>query len=72
MITPLGSETVVIASRRDTVSSVLPLTPASVAEMLVLPRETAVASPLALMVATAVLDEDHVTWLVMFWVLLSE
>ena len=37
-----------------------------------LPAETAVARPLALIVATAVLDEDQLTWLVRFCVLLSE
>ena len=53
--------------------SVVPLvTPARAAEIVVVPAETAVAKPLALMVATAVLDEDQVTRLVTFWVLPSE
>ena len=42
-----------------TVNVVLPVTPASVAERVVLPADTAVARPLALMVATVVCDELH-------------
>ena len=53
--------------------SVVPLvTPASAAEIVVVPAETAVASPLALMVATALFDEVQAAWLVRFCVLLSE
>jgi hypothetical protein len=48
------------------------VTPARAAEIVVLPAETAVARPLALMVATAVLDDVHAAWLVRFCVLLSE
>ncbi len=55
-----------------TVSKVLPVTPESAAEMVVVPAATAVADPAALMVATLLLDEVHVTWLVRFFVLLSE
>ena len=40
--------------------------------MVVVPAETAVARPLALIVATPVLDDVHVAWLVIFCVLLSE
>jgi hypothetical protein len=35
------------------------------------PPATAVARPEALMEATAVFDDDHVTWLVRVWVLPS-
>ena len=55
-----------------TVRVVLPLTPLSPAEMVVVPADTAVAKPLALIVATPVLDDVQVTWLVRFCVLLSE
>ena len=53
-------------------SVVLPLTAPSVAEIVVVPALTAVASPAAFTVATAVLDDAHVTWLVRFCVLPSE
>ena len=56
----------------DTVNVVLPVIPLSVAEMLVLPALTAVASPALVMVATPVLEEAQVTELVRFWVLASE
>lgn len=53
--------------------SVVPLvTPANPAKIVVVPAETAVAKPLALIVATVVLDEVHAAWLVRFCVLLSE
>jgi hypothetical protein len=55
-----------------TVSRVLPTTPASAAVRVVVPAETAVAKPLALMVAAVVLDEVQVAWLVKFFVLRSE
>ena len=55
-----------------TVSVVCPVTPASPAEIVVAPPEIAAARPLALIVATPVLDDVHVTWLVMFCVLPSE
>jgi hypothetical protein len=59
-----------------TVSVVLPVTPDNVADMVVLPADTPVASPLPLggfvIVATAVLDDAQVTWLVIFCVLRSE
>ena len=42
------------------------------AEMVLLPALTPLASPAELMVATAVFEEVHVTWLVMFCVLLFE
>ena len=67
------SDVVLIANGATwTVSVALPFTPLSAAEMVVTPTETALAKPLALIVATSVLDDVHVTWLVMFWVLLSE
>ena len=47
-----------------TVSPVEALTLPELAEMLVVPKDTAVASPPVLMVATLVADEAHVTWLV--------
>ena len=53
--------------------SVVPLaTPASAAEIVVVPADTAVAKPLALIVATVVLDDVQAAWLVIFCVLLSE
>jgi hypothetical protein len=61
--TPIGSAVVVTASPpgAGTVSVVLPLTAPSVAEIVVVPALTAVASPAALIVALAVFDEAHVT-----------
>jgi hypothetical protein len=53
------------------VNRVLPVTLFMVAEMAVTPGETAVTNPAALTVATAVLVEVHVTWLVMSWVLVT-
>ena len=55
-----------------TVSVVLPVTPVSAADIVVVPADTPVANPLTLTVATAVFDEVHVTWLLRFCVLLSE
>src|SRR5215468_12491874 len=55
-----------------TVSPVLPLTAPSVAEMVVVPVATAVASPVELIVAAAVFEDAQVTWLVRFCVLPSE
>ena len=55
-----------------TVRVVCPDTPANAADMVVPPPETPMAEPLALIVATPVLDDVHVAWLVMFFVLLSE
>ena len=73
MVTPLGSEVVVITSGAAVTVSVVPLvTPANPAEMAVVPAETAVAKPLGLIVATPVLDDVQVTWLVIFCVVLSE
>lgn len=64
---------VTIASGAAVTVSVVPLvTPAKVAEILVVPAETAVAKPPALTVATPVLDNLHVAWLEIFCVLLSE
>jgi hypothetical protein len=64
----------VIASGADagdacTVSVVLPVTPDDVADMVVLPADTPVASPLASIVATGMLDDAQVTWLVISCVL---
>src|SRR5262249_12498645 len=71
--TPPGSAVVVIVSGpAATVSPVLPLTEPSVAEIVVLPVVTAVATPPELTVATLVFEEAHVTWLVRLWVLESE
>jgi hypothetical protein len=50
---------------------VLLLTDPSEALMVDVPPVTPVATPDALIVATEVLDDDQVTWLVMFCVLLS-
>jgi hypothetical protein len=47
---------------------VLPVTPDDVEEIVVLPADTPLASPLALIVATVVFDEAQVTWLVIFCV----
>lgn len=73
---PSGKEFVVIfsgAACTCTVSVVLPVTPDNAAVMVALPGDAPVASPLAkLIVATAVLDDVHVAWLVIFCVLPSE
>jgi hypothetical protein len=45
--------------------------PLKEAEIVELPAASPVAKPVLLIVATAVLDEFHVTWVVMFCVLLS-
>ena len=55
-----------------TVITVEPLTPPSAALMEEVPVATAVASPAVVMVATEVVAEAQVTWLVRFWVELSE
>ena len=55
-----------------TVRVLVAVTPLSAAEMTVAPAETPVASPLVLMVATAVFEEVHVTRLLRFCVLPSE
>jgi hypothetical protein len=69
----VGSDAVVIVSDpATTLSPVLPLTAPSVAEIVAVPVATPVASPPALTVATPVLDDPHVTWLVRFCVLASE
>src|SRR5262249_50680879 len=68
-----GSAAVVMVSGPGvTVSPVLPLTAPSVAEIVVVPAATPVASPVELIVAAAVLEDAHVTWLVRFCVLESE
>ena len=70
---PLGKELVVIESGAVcTVSVVLPVKPDCDAEIVVLPADVPVASPLLLIVATVVFDEFQPTWLVIFCVLLSE
>jgi hypothetical protein len=48
-----------------TVSAAVPLTPPTVAEMVLVPAATPVARPEALMVAVAGLDEDQVAVVVM-------
>jgi hypothetical protein len=69
---PLGKEVVLITSAAAcTVNVVLPVTEPCAAVMIAFPPPTADANPELLMVATAVFDDDHVTWLVMFWVLPS-
>jgi hypothetical protein len=55
-----------------TVSTVEPVKPLSVAEILEVPCAKVVASPALLIVATAGVAEAHVTWLVRFCVELSE
>src|SRR5271166_5954489 len=55
-----------------TVSTVEPVTPLSVALIEEVPVPTPVASPAVVMVATVVVAEAHVTWLVRFAVELSE
>ena len=52
-----------------TVSPVVPETPLSVAEIVVVPAPAPVANPLALMVAATELEEAQVTPLVRIWVL---
>ena len=54
-----------------TVSVVLPFTDPCVALIVELPPATPVARPVELIVATPLLEDDHVTWLEMFWVELS-
>jgi hypothetical protein len=63
---------VMVIGRAWTASVPLPVTPARAAEITVLPAETAVATPVALTVATVVFDELQVAWLVTFCVLPSE
>ncbi len=67
---PPGSEFVLIVI--STVRVVLPATPPRVADMAELPAAVPIARPPAVMVATAVFEEVHVTWPVMFRVLPSE
>jgi hypothetical protein len=55
-----------------TFNPVLPVVVPCKADIAAVPAPTPVASPEDVMVATAVLEEVQVTWLVMFWVLLSE
>ena len=55
-----------------TVKVVLPETEFSVAEILLVPAATAVASPPALIVAVPVVEDVQVTWPVMFCVLPPE
>jgi hypothetical protein len=70
--TPLGSDVVVVTSVVVcTFKLVLPATEPCVAVMVVFPPAIADANPELLMVATAVFDDDHVTWLVMVCVLPS-
>ena len=47
------------------------VTPVRLAVMLLVPVPTPVASPAAVIVATVVVPEFHVTWLVMFAVVVS-
>jgi len=54
-----------------TVSTVDPETDPSVAEMVLVPMATAVASPPVEMVAVVVVSEAQVTWLVKFFVVVS-
>ena len=75
----LGRELVVIVSGAGeacTVSTVLPVTPDNVADMLGLPADTPVASPLPLggvvIVATAAFDDAQATRFVIICLLLSE
>ena len=55
-----------------TVSTVEPVIPFRLALILEVPVPAAVASPAAVIVATEVVAEAHVTWLVRFCVELSE
>lgn len=55
-----------------TVSPVEPVMPSNVAEIVTGPGETAVASPVALIVAQVGSEEAHVTWLVRFSVVSFE
>jgi hypothetical protein len=48
-------------------AAVFEATPPSAAVMLLVPAATPVATPVDAIVATVVLDEAHVTELVMFW-----
>lgn len=67
---PLGSdEVVIVRGGICTVRVVPPVIPLKAAEMVLEPAATPVASPAMLIVATAVFEDDQVTWLVMFCVL---
>src|SRR5262249_1776426 len=68
----LLGQIVVVEELTVMLSPVLPLTAPSVAEIVVLPAATAVASPVESIVAAAVFEDAHVTWLVRFCVLESE
>ena len=63
---------VIVSGPATTVSPVLPLTELSVAEIVVVPVATVVASPPAFTDATPVFDDTHATWLVRLCVLPSE
>jgi hypothetical protein len=63
---------VIVSAAGWTVKIVLPETEPLVAEMVVVPDATPEANPLALIVATAVPEDAHVTCVVMSLVVLSE
>ena len=68
---PVGSDAVVIVKGTAcTVRAVVPLTAPSVAVMVLWPAATPVARP-AVIVAMAVFEDAHVTWVVKFCVLPS-
>lgn len=67
-----GSEVVATASGDCTVKAVLPAIEPRVAEIVLFPAATPVASPALLIVATAAFEEAQVACAVMFWVLPSE
>ena len=62
----------IVSGADCTVSVVIPVVPDSAAVMVVVPAATPEASPAELIVATDVLDDVQVTWLVRFCVLPSE
>ena len=66
-----GHDTAVIATAAVTVRTVEPEMPVSVALMVEVPAATPVARPAAVIVATEVVAEAQVTWLVRFCVELS-
>ena len=80
-VKPFGTEGDVGVTEIDTsaavvtVSVLLPETVPTAAVITVLPMPTELASPLVpaalLIVATPVVNELHVTWVVRFWVVLS-
>jgi hypothetical protein len=67
-----GSTLIVFKGGAVTMSTVEPVTPFSLALIVALPTDAAVAKPAVVIVATEVVSEAQVTWLVRSCVELSE